>query len=154
MTGKARQPASSVMILESKLEPIADLIAHDIVEGSVRKSGRRVRVTAQLIQADTGHHTMAERCDRDLTDLFELQDEIATAIAAAIEPELLKFERDRIAERPEHNEFDRARRWEYLRPGPLLHICRAQDVDRRSRALTFPQPAGEKLFRPHAAPLL
>ena len=72
-----------------------------IVEGSVRKSSRRVRVTAQLIQADTGHHIMAERCDRDLTDMFELQDEIATAIAGAIEPELFKFERERIAERPQ-----------------------------------------------------
>jgi adenylate cyclase len=71
-----------------------------VLEGSVRKSGRRVRVTAQLIQADTGHHIMAERYDRDLTDLFELQDEITHAIAGAIEPGLLKFERDRIAERP------------------------------------------------------
>jgi adenylate cyclase len=75
-----------------------------VVEGSVRKSGHRVRVTAQLIRADTGHHIMAERCDRDLTDLFELQDEITQAIAGAIEPELLKFERDRIAERPQHSE--------------------------------------------------
>jgi adenylate cyclase len=75
-----------------------------VVEGSVRKSGRRVRVTAQLIRADTGHHLMAERYDRDLTDLFELQDEIVTAIAGAIEPELLRFERERIVERPEHNE--------------------------------------------------
>jgi adenylate cyclase len=75
-----------------------------VLEGSVRKSGRRVRVTAQLIQADTGHHIMAERYDRDLTDLFELQDEITHAIAGAIEPELLKFERERIAERPQHSE--------------------------------------------------
>jgi adenylate cyclase len=75
-----------------------------VLEGSVRKSGRRVRVTAQLIQADSGHHIMAERYDRDLTDLFELQDEIATTIAGAIEPELLKFERDRIADQPQHNE--------------------------------------------------
>ena len=75
-----------------------------VLEGSVRKSGHRVRVTAQLIQADTGHHIMAERYDRDLTDLFELQDEIATTIAGAIEPELLKFERDRIADQPQHNE--------------------------------------------------
>jgi adenylate cyclase len=82
----------------------AELGAGYIVEGSVRKSGQRVRVTAQLIHADTGHHIMAERCDRDLSELFELQDEIVTAIAAAIEPELLKFERDRIAERPRHNE--------------------------------------------------
>jgi adenylate cyclase len=81
-----------------------ELGARYVVEGSVRKSGRRVRVTAQLIQTDTGHHIMAERYDRDLTDLFELQDEITHAIAGAIEPELLKFERDRIAERPQHSE--------------------------------------------------
>src|SRR5215472_16431431 len=73
-------------------------------EGSVRKSGRRVRVTAQLIQSDTNHHIMAERYDRDLTDLFDLQDEIAHAIAGAIEPEILKFERARIAERPQSSE--------------------------------------------------
>jgi adenylate cyclase len=75
-----------------------------VLEGSVRKSGRRVRVTAQLIRADTNHHIMAERYDRDLTDLFELQDEIVTAIAGAIEPELLKFERDRIADRPQQSQ--------------------------------------------------
>ena len=84
-------------------------VAHDlgvryVVEGSVRKSGHRVRITAQLIQADTGHHIIAERYDRDLTDLFELQDEIASTIAGAIQPELLKFERDRIADQPQQNE--------------------------------------------------
>ncbi len=78
--------------------------ARYVLEGSVRKSGRRVRVTAQLIQADTGHHIIAERYDRDLTDLFKLQDEIVTTIAGAIEPELLKFERDRITVQPQHNE--------------------------------------------------
>jgi adenylate cyclase len=81
-----------------------ELGARYVLEGSVRKSGHRVRVTAQLIRADTNHHIMAERYDRDLTDLFELQDEIVTAIAGAIEPELLKFERERIAERPQHSE--------------------------------------------------
>jgi adenylate cyclase len=81
-----------------------ELGARYVLEGSVRKSGRRVRVTAQLIQADTGHHIMAERYDRDLTDLFELQDEITSAIAGAIEPEVLKFERERIAERPQRSE--------------------------------------------------
>jgi adenylate cyclase len=81
-----------------------ELGARYIVEGSVRKAGRRVRVTAQLIQADTGHHIMAERCDRDLTELFELQDEIVSAIVGAIEPELLKFERERISKRPQHSE--------------------------------------------------
>jgi adenylate cyclase len=81
-----------------------ELGAHYVLEGSVRKSGRRVRVTVQLIRADTNHHIMAERYDRDLTDLFELQDEITHAIAGAIEPELLKFERERIAERPPKSE--------------------------------------------------
>ena len=81
-----------------------ELGARYVVEGSVRKSGHRVRVTAQLIQTDTGHHITAERYDRDLTDLFELQDEIVRTIAGAIEPELLKFERDRVAELPQHNE--------------------------------------------------
>jgi adenylate cyclase len=75
-----------------------------VLEGSVRKSGRRVRVTMQLIRADTNHHIMAERYDRDLTDLFDLQDEIAHTIAGAIEPEILKFERERIAERPPRSE--------------------------------------------------
>src|SRR6202043_848219 len=76
-----------------------------VLEGSVRKSGNRVRVTAQLIRSDTGHHIMAEKYDRDLTDLFALQDEITSAIAGAIEPEILKFERDRIAgQRQQHNE--------------------------------------------------
>ena len=81
-----------------------ELGARYVLEGSVRKSGRRVRVTAQLIRADTGHHIMAERYDRDLTDLFELQDEITRAIAGRIEPELLKFERERVAERPQLSE--------------------------------------------------
>jgi adenylate cyclase len=81
-----------------------ELGARYVLEGSVRKSGHRVRVTAQLIRADTNHHIMAERYDRDLTDLFELQDEIVRAIAGAIEPELLKFERERISERPQHSE--------------------------------------------------
>jgi TolB-like protein/class 3 adenylate cyclase/Tfp pilus assembly protein PilF len=81
-----------------------ELGARYVLEGSVRKSGRRVRVTVQLIRADTNHHIMAEKYDRDLTDLFDLQDEIAHAIAGAIEPEILKFERDRIADRPQHSE--------------------------------------------------
>jgi adenylate cyclase len=75
-----------------------------VLEGSVRKSGRRVRITIQLIRADTNHHIMAERYDRDLTDLFDVQDEIAHTIAGAIEPEILKFERERIAERPPRSE--------------------------------------------------
>jgi adenylate cyclase len=117
-----------------------------IVEGSVRKSGRRVRVTAQLIQADTGHHIMAERCDRDLTDLFELQDEIATAIAGAIEPELFKFERERIAERPQlsGNAYELYQRgmWHHYRHTKEDNI-EAQTFFRRALAIDaqYPQAA-------------
>src|ERR1700719_1683329 len=100
------------------------LDARYVLEGSVRKSGRRVRVTAQLIRADTNHHIMAERYDRDLTDLFELQDEIVTAIAGAIEPELLKFERERIAERLQLSED----RYELYKRG-MWHNYRQNKAD-------------------------
>jgi adenylate cyclase len=115
-----------------------------VLEGSVRKSGRRVRVTAQLIRADTGHHLVAERYDRDLTDLFELQDEVVTAIAGAIEPELLKFERERIAERPPRSEdaYELYQRgmWHHYRQNKADNI-EAQAYFRRALAIEpqYPQ---------------
>ena len=57
-----------------------------VVEGSVRKSGDRVRITAQLIDVETGSHIWAERYDRGIADVFAVQDEITEAIVAAIEP--------------------------------------------------------------------
>lgn len=63
-----------------------------ILEGSVRKSGQRVRVTAQLIDAVAGGHIWAERYDRELTEVFALQDEITTSVTASIEPRLLAVE--------------------------------------------------------------
>jgi adenylate cyclase len=63
-----------------------------ILEGSVRKGGNRVRITAQLIDASTGNHIWADRYDGDLTDVFALQDEITKKVAAAIEPRLLEAE--------------------------------------------------------------
>jgi TolB-like protein len=59
-----------------------------LVEGSVRKSGNRVRITAQLNDVATGSHVWAEHYDRDLTDVFAVQDEITEAIVAAIEPQI------------------------------------------------------------------
>ncbi len=67
-----------------------------VLEGSVRKAGRRVRVTVQLIDAETGHHVWAERYDREMVDIFDLQDEIVQVIASQLEPELSAFERDRV----------------------------------------------------------
>src|SRR5258708_7528969 len=60
-----------------------------VLEGSVRKAGGRVRITAQLIDGATGGHLWAERYDRDLTDIFALQDEISEANVAALKPTLL-----------------------------------------------------------------
>ncbi len=63
-----------------------------MLEGSVRKSGNRIRVTAQLVEAATGNHVWAERYDRDLADIFAVQDEITERVVAAIEPELYAAE--------------------------------------------------------------
>ena len=63
-----------------------------VLEGSVRRSVNRVRITAQLIDALTGGHHWAERYDRDLVDIFALQDEITASVAGAIEPHLIAAE--------------------------------------------------------------
>ena len=69
-----------------------DLGVRYLLEGSVRKSGQRLRITSQLLDAMTGNHIWSERYDRELTDIFALQDEITASVAAAIEPKLLAAE--------------------------------------------------------------
>ena len=59
-----------------------------VLEGSVRKAGSRVRITGQLIEAATGAHLWAQRYDRDLVDVFAVQDEITESVAVAIGPAL------------------------------------------------------------------
>jgi adenylate cyclase len=59
-----------------------------VLEGSVRKAGERVRITAQLVDALTGRHLWAERYDRDLKDIFALQDEITIKIISALQVKL------------------------------------------------------------------
>jgi adenylate cyclase len=66
-----------------------------VLEGSVRKSGNRVRITTQLIDGLTGNHVWAERYDRKLEDVFALQDELSLTLCGAIEPELAKSEQQR-----------------------------------------------------------
>ncbi len=74
-----------------------------VVEGSVRKAGSRLRISAQLIAGDTGRHLWAERYDRDLTDIFEIQDEISHAIVKALELTLLPEEKSAIEHRGTSN---------------------------------------------------
>ena len=71
-----------------------------VVEGSVRRAGNRVRITAQLIDAVADTHLWAERYDRDLDDIFAVQDEVTHAIVTAIEPTLGSAERDRAHRKP------------------------------------------------------
>jgi TolB-like protein len=67
-----------------------------VVEGSVRKAGQQVRVTAQLIDASTGHHLWADRYDRTLTDIFALQDELTREIVTAVDVELTEGDQIRV----------------------------------------------------------
>jgi len=71
-----------------------------VAEGSVRKAGNRVRVTIQLIEAATGNHVWAERYDRELTDIFDLQDEITQAIVATLPGRLDTAEAERLRRKP------------------------------------------------------
>jgi adenylate cyclase len=74
-----------------------------VLEGSVRKAGARVRITAQLIDGSSGGHVWAERYDRDLTDIFALQDEISEAIVTALKLKLLPQEKQAIERRGTDN---------------------------------------------------
>ncbi len=73
---------------QSLAEIAGELKVDHILEGSVRKAGNRVRITAQLIDADTDRHIWSETFDRELVDIFAIQDEIANAIVAALSAEL------------------------------------------------------------------
>ena len=77
-----------------------ELGARYVLEGSVRKAGGRVRITGQLIDAESGHHVWADRYDRELKDIFAVQDEITDAIIAALEPAVGEAEMQRIRLKP------------------------------------------------------
>ncbi len=86
-----------------------ELGARYIVEGSVRKGGNRIRITAQLIDAHVDHHLWSQKWDRNVDDIFEVQDEVSTLIAAKVSPTLGSHERERI-ERSKPTNFNA---WEY-----------------------------------------
>jgi TolB-like protein/Tfp pilus assembly protein PilF len=80
-----------------------ELHARYVVEGSIRKAGNRVRITAQLIDAISGNHIWAERYDRDLKDIFAVQDEIVETIAGRLGAEVDSLERQRAERKPTRN---------------------------------------------------
>ena len=115
-----------------------------VLEGSVRKSGNRVRITAQLIDGTTGDHLWAERFDRDLTDIFAIQDEISQAIVAALKLKLLPEEKKAIEQRgtssaEAYNLYLMAR--QYWIRGDFGDQRREQRVIRLSRRATEIDPA-------------
>jgi adenylate cyclase len=77
-----------------------DLGVRYVLEGSVRKAGNRVRITGQLIDTTTGAHIWADRFDGALDDIFELQDQVASNVAGAIEPKLRQSEIERASRKP------------------------------------------------------
>ena len=96
-----------------------ELGARYVLEGSVRKAGNRLRITAQLIDTESGAHIWAERFDRELEDIFDLQDEITESIVHNIMPEISMAETERAIRVPPAN-LDA---WEYLQRG-IWHLYR------------------------------
>jgi adenylate cyclase len=74
----------------------AELSARYVLEGSVRRGRDRVRVTAQLIDAQSGHHVWAHKYDRDLTEIFDLQDELTRQIVGVVAPAVMRAEQNRL----------------------------------------------------------
>jgi serine/threonine-protein kinase len=92
----ARTSAFAFRGKEQDIRKIAEALdVRTILEGSVRRSGNRIRVTAQLINAQDGYHLWSQRYDRELVDVFEVQDEIAAAIAGALEVKLMPMPAER-----------------------------------------------------------
>ena len=102
-----------------------------VLEGSVRKGGNRVRVSAQLIDAGTGNHVWAERYDRELTDIFELQDEITGNIVAATEVRVHSAEVERAARKAPQD----MAAWEYYQRGRAAYLQATVDSAFRAQEL-------------------
>jgi adenylate cyclase len=95
-----------------------------VLEGSLRKSGSRIRVTAKLVEAETGKHVWAERYDRDLADIFAVQDEITEAVTIAIAPAIADAEQQRAMRKPP----DSLDAWAAYQRG-LWHVSKATSDD-------------------------
>ena len=110
ITGLSRQPWFSVIARNSsftyKGQPVnvrdvgAQLGVRYVLEGSVRKAANRVRVTGQLIDAANGNHLWAEKYDRELADIFALQDDITNRVIGSVSPQILVAEAARVQRKP------------------------------------------------------
>jgi TolB-like protein len=102
-----------------------------VLEGSVRKGGDRVRVTGQLIEAETGNHLWADRYDRALEDVFAIQDEITASVVGCIQPEVYAAEHDRARRKPPQS-LDA---WESFIRGMFLYSQHSDATTREALAM-------------------
>ncbi len=128
----ARNTAFGYKARPIEVRELADRLAVGyVVEGTVRKAGNRLRVSVELTDARTGRHLWGEKYDRDIADVFEVQDEITRVLVGRLEPEIGIAERQKVAAiaRPD------LAAWEAFHLG-LLHFYRFTSVDNeRARAL-------------------
>ena len=124
-----------------------ELGARYLLEGSVRKTASRVRITGQLIDAQTGHHVWAGHYDRALDDVFAVQDEITNAIVAALEPAVGRAELQRVALKPPSS-LDA---WElYLRAAWQMSRYTKGDLAAAREASLLATQLDSSFARPHA----
>jgi len=116
-----------------------------LIEGSVRRSSQKIRISAQLVEATSGKHIWAERYDLEMTEVFAIQDEIAERVAGAIEPELLKTEGAQAAARHTGNitAWDTVRRgtWHFHQVTRENHL-KARELFRQAAKLDPDLPEG------------
>jgi adenylate cyclase len=102
-----------------------------VLEGSIRKAGNRVRITAQLIDATTGYHLWAERYDRELQDIFAVQDEVTQQIVAALKVKLTASEQSRLGRPPTTN----LEAYDYYLRGLEFYARRIQEANAQARQM-------------------
>ena len=126
-----------------------DLGVQYVVEGSVRKAGNRVRVTAQLVEAASGNHVWAERYDRELEDIFEVQDEVAHTVAATVSSRLDDAGAERARRRPTE---DLAAYDLFLRAYQHIHRWTRTDLSAARPLLEKALDLDPNIARAHAYP--
>ena len=130
---------------EQDIRRIAEALGvRTILEGSVRRAGSRIRVTAQLINAEDGYHLWSERYDRELTDVFAIQDDIAEAIAAALKTTLVAKPATHTPSFPAYEALLKARH--HVRTYEPESHARAREYCQQAIALDPKYPAAHALL--------
>jgi adenylate cyclase len=110
-----------------------ELGVQSVLEGSIRRSGNRVRITAQLIDAANGGHLWADRYDRDLTDIFEVQDDVTRRIVEALKVTLSPGEKERLADTKTSN----LAAYDYLLRGREFMLGKEKNRETFEQAITY-----------------